>query len=537
MSELVIGMGLIAIVLMVTALASGLIERAPLSFPMIFLGLGFLLGGNGLGVIEIDTDSPFLEIVAIVSLSLVLFLDAVKVQLDELRADWRIPFLTLVPGTTLVIAGVAIMAYLLLGTTPVQSLLLGAILASTDPVVLRDIVRDERIPRSVRRALDIEAGMNDLIVLPIVLVLIAVLTTPAGNDMDWGRFLFRILVLSPAVGLLVGGLGANLMGQADARFGIRKEYQALYGIGLVLAAYASGQAIQGDGFLASFFAGLAITLFNVSLCDCFLEFGEVIAESAMLLAFVLFGALLSTLLGTITLLPALILAVVALCVIRPAALWHVLRRAKMSRTAKLFMGWFGPRGLNSLLLALLVVQANAPDAERLMAITGVVVVVSVIAHGATATPLSILYGRRVAAAKNTFAEERESTVLGLFEPDAYDTQRITTEELAAQLARDNPPLVLDVRSRNHYASADGQIPGSVRVLPDQIEEWANQQPRERPIVTYCTCPDEASSGRAARQLNNMGFRAAALLGGYNAWHEKYSVEPKGIASAPAGQAR
>lgn len=532
MSELVVGMGIIAIVLTVSALASGLVERAPLSFPIIFLGLGFLLGGGGLNVIEIDLHNSLLEIVATVSLALVLFLDAVKLQIDELKSDWHVPFLTLGPGTLLVIAGVALAAYILVGTTPVQSLLLGAILASTDPVVLRDIVRDERIPRSVRRALGVEAGMNDIVVLPIVLILIAVLTATEGQTMDWGSFLLRILVFSPLIGLAVGGIGANLMGRADARFGIRREYQALYGIGLVLAAFAAGQFINGDGFLAAFFAGLAVTLFNVSLCDCFLEYGEVTAEMMMLLAFVLFGALLSSLLGTIAMVPAFVLAVIGLGFIRPASLWLVLKRAKMSNAARLFMGWFGPRGLNSLLLALLAVQASAPDAERLMGITGMVVVVSVIVHGISATPLASYYAKRVAVAKLTLAEERESTFVGLFEPDANEIQRITADELAAQLKGENPPIVLDVRSRAHYENDDGQVPGSIRVLPDQIEEWASNAPKGRPIVAYCTCPDEASSGRVSRRLKALGFEASALKGGYNAWRALYPIEPKGSVVVP-----
>ena len=95
MSDLVVGMALIAVVLLVSALASGIVERAPLSFPMIFLGLGFLLGANGLGMIAVHPHSPILEVVAIVSLSLVLFLDAVNIQVDELRSDWRVPMLSL----------------------------------------------------------------------------------------------------------------------------------------------------------------------------------------------------------------------------------------------------------------------------------------------------------------------------------------------------------------------------------------------------------------------------------------------------------
>jgi NhaP-type Na+/H+ or K+/H+ antiporter len=316
------------------------------------------------------------------------------------------------------------------------------------------------------------------------LILIALLRAEVGGLIDWLIFLAKLLILSPAVGLLVGGVGAWLMGRADARWGIRREHQALYGIGLVLASYAAGQAVQGDGFLAAFFGGLAVTLFNVSLCDCFLDYGEVTAEMTMLLAFVLFGAVLSTLLGTVALLPVLALALIAIGIVRPLALWLVLQRATMSNAARAFMGWFGPRGLNSLLLALLAVQAGVPGAESLLAVTGVVVLVSVVLHGASATPLSAWYGRRVA--RGTLAEEREATVTGLFQSEANALSRITPTQLAERLAGANPPVVLDVRSRSQYDADDAQIPGSVRVVPDRIEEWAIEAEHKRAVVAYCT---------------------------------------------------
>lgn len=482
MSSLVLGMGLVALVLTLAALTSRLVERAPLSFPMLFLGMGLALGGYG--VVQLDVHSPLLESVAVISLALVLFLDAVNVQLDELRREWYVPLLTLGPGTLLVIGGVALAAFFLVGVTPVQALLLGAILASTDPVVLRDLMRDERVPRAVRRTLSIEAGMNDLVVLPIVLVLIALLTARGNGALEWANFLARILLLSPLVGLGVGWLGARLMGWADARMGIRREYQALYGVGLVLACYAVGQALGGDGFLAAFFGGFSITLFNVTLCDCFMEYGEETAEMMMLLAFVLFGAVLSGMLSLAPLAAGLGLALIALGLIRPLAFTLVLLPARMSALARGFIGWFGPRGLNSLLLVLLAVQAHVPDAEYLLAVTGLVVVTSVALHGVTATPLAAWYGRRVEAA--TLAEERESTFSGLFEPDSTQSALVTPAQLAAQLESDDPPLVLDVRSRSHYRADATQIPGSIRVLPDRVEEWAGTAAKNRSIVAYCT---------------------------------------------------
>jgi NhaP-type Na+/H+ or K+/H+ antiporter len=158
----------------------------------------------------------------------------------------------------------------------------------------------------------------------------------------------------------------------------------------------------------------------------------------------------------------------------------------MSHTARAFIGWFGPRGLNSLLLALLVVQAHVPAAESLLAVTGVVVLVSVATHGISATPLSNWYGRRVAQASVTLAEEREGTAAGLFQADPTAVPRIKPQALAEQLAGPNPPIVLDVRARAQYDQDAYQIPGSVRVLPDQIEAWAHTEPPQRAVVTYCT---------------------------------------------------
>ena len=151
MSPIVLGFALLALVLTVSALLSGVVERAPLSFPMLFLGLGLLAGERGLGLLPLDAHHPALESIATLSLALVLFLDAVTMQVDELRQDWRGPLLALGPGTLLTIAGVAGAAALLLGTPPVHAVLLGAILSSTDPVVLRGVLRNDQIPRSVRR--------------------------------------------------------------------------------------------------------------------------------------------------------------------------------------------------------------------------------------------------------------------------------------------------------------------------------------------------------------------------------------------------
>lgn len=162
----------------------------------------------------------------------------------------------------------------------------------------------------------------------------------------------------------------------------------------------------------------------------------------------------------------------------------ILWRANMSRSARFFISWFGPRGLNSLLLALIVVQKGVPAAEWLLAITGVVVIVSVVVHGISAMPLSAWYGNVVA--RETLPEERESSAEGLLLETADDVPRVTPQELSDRLSSAHPPLVLDVRTRSAYQAEAVQIPGSVRVLPDRILEWAAEQPRGEPIAVYCT---------------------------------------------------
>ncbi|MGZ3638215.1 MAG: cation:proton antiporter domain-containing protein [Ktedonobacterales bacterium] len=488
MTHVELWFAILAFVLLAAALASGIIDRIPLSLPIVFLGLGLLLGTGTLGTIQIDSRNPALLAVATLDLALVLFLDAARLDVDEMRNQWRVPLLDLGPGTLLTIGGIAMASALLLHTSVIQSILLGAVLASTDPIVLRDVVRNEQIPRSVRRTLTIEAGTNDIIVLPIVLIMIQLSLAPSGGVGTWLGFLARLLVLSPVVGLMVGGVGAWLMGKADARYSIRREYQALYGIGLVLASYSIAQAVGGDGFLAAYFAGLAVAVFDVTLCDCFLEYGEVTAEMAMLLAFILFGAVLGPLFGTIPFFLVLALAVVAIVIVRPLAITLAFTRAKVSQDARAFIAWFGPRGLSSLLLALLVVEANTPHSIQLLAVTGVVVLVSVLVHGTTATPVSQWYGERIARDSVVRPEERESSAEGLFKQDGTEVPRITVEKLHAMLGGPRPPVLLDVRTRGQYATTDGQIPGSIRILPDRVREWAETAValKDRPIVAYCT---------------------------------------------------
>jgi NhaP-type Na+/H+ or K+/H+ antiporter len=489
---LVTGFALVAIVLTVAGLASGLVSRAPLSFPIIFLGLGFLLGHHGLGILEIGAENALLEVVATITLALVLCLEAVRIGNAGMGGAGFVPILSLGPGTLIIVAVIASGAYFLLNTSVVESLLLGTILASTDPVVLRDVVREERIPSSVRQALNIEAGTNDIVVLPTLLILIALANSEASGAAGWVAVAGQVLVLGPLVGSAIGAGAAWLMSRANRRYSINEVYQSLYGVGVVLLAYATATALGGDGFLAAFAAGFAVAVLNFDLCQCFLDYGETTSEMAMLLSFILFGAVISDLFTEVPLIPALVLATIVILIARPLAIGVVLRKAAVSNRARAFIGWFGPRGLNSLLLALLVIQAGVANSEFLLAVVGVVVTVSVVAHGVTATPLSQAYGRAVEA--ETHSEEREGTASGLFGGEVGETPRVSPEGLAGMMEGESPPVILDVRTRSQYDQDGTRIPGAVRVAPDQVQEWATSYKDEHTksqiegqrVVAYCS---------------------------------------------------
>ncbi len=514
---------IIAIILLVPALASGIVARTPLSFPILFMGLGILLGGNFLGFIDVDAHSPILEVVATFTLCLVLFLDAINLQIDELGRRWLIPALILGPGTAIIIALGAVPLALMIGFGWILAFLGGAILASTDPVVLRELMRDRRIPRSIKQILKIEAGTNDLIVLPIILILIAV-GEPQGRDAgQWSAFLVQLLIMGPAIGALIGAMGAILIKRIDARLNIRTEHQALSGIGIVLLAYTAATSVGGDGFLAAFAAGLAVSVTNRRLVNSFTQYGEVTSEMFMLFAFVLFGATLSTMMQGTNVVLSLVLAGIVIFAIRPLVLSLVLARSRMSFEAKTLIAWFGPRGLNSLLLALLAVQANVPGAELLLATVGIVVLVSTGIHGASATPISTWYRRR--AKEQHLVEERTATADSLIVHQGPSVMLITPEQLYQLIMSPQPPMILDVRSRATYERAEGRIPGSVRVEPDKIDQWANSQISiEGLVVAYCSWHRESSSIHAAQELNAWGITASTLSGGIDGWAVRYPLE-------------
>lgn len=457
---------LLGVVVVISAVASGPLERRGISLVLLFLGIGWLAGPHALGIAEVGLDSPLLQLVAMLSLTMVLFSDAVSIQPFQVRTHARLAALILGPGTIAVAGLIALAAWQLLGISAAGSAMLGAALASTDPVLLRAVLRNPRVPEPVRLSLRMESGMNDAVLLPIVLIAMTVADAGTTTVASYAVSLGQLLMLGPAAGAAVGLVCVIALEQVRRRFGMRRDYESLYTLGVALTAFAAAEAMHASGYLAAFTAGLAIAFRDVELCDCFHDYGEATAEVALLLTFVALGGTLIW--SGLELIdgPHLVFLLLALAA-RPLVLLAVLWRTRLDRHDLALIAWFGPRGLSSLLLILLPVFARMPGSEQLFATCSLVVLASTLMHGASPKLL---------------ARERKS------ESVAAATDRITLSELE-QLRESGVQLsVLDVRTESSFTSTPDMAAGALRVHPDHAVAEVRRLglPRDAWLALYCT---------------------------------------------------
>ena len=485
-------LALIGIVVLVSSLLSGWVERTGLPQVAIFLVLGLVLGPFGLGLLDLTLHSPALEVIATLALSLVLFSDAIGVDISEARRNRRLALYVVVPGTLLPALLIAAAARFLLGLSMPAALILGAALASTDPVLLRSLVRRPEIPGDARIALRLESGMNDVVLLPIVVLSILALQLESGVAApNVGRRLLGLFVLGPGLGALIGWSAITFLEQIRRRFGVRRDYESLYALGVALAAYAAAEGVGGSGFLAAFTAGLVIASLDIELCDCFFDYGEATAEMFLLLTFVAFGASLIWIGLTVVDGRTIAFALLAL-VMRTAVLLPGLRRAGVTDASRRLIAWFGPRGLSTLLLVLLPVFAGVPDAERLFAIACLVVLLSVIVHGGG---IALFLRRRVDVPTAPVPAGPSRAMLPVVDEArlpqtalAADVpERITIGELRELWAHGAPVALVDVRTDRTYRADAQRARGAVRLPPDDAVRTARQLGLEQhaTLVVYC----------------------------------------------------
>ena len=480
MDKFVATVALIGIVIVVASLTSGIVERIGIPLVAAFLLLGAALGPYGFGLTNIQLDSPELRVLAILGLALVLFSDAVTVDIREIRARRRLAYVLLGPGTILPAFIIALAGHWILGLGVAASAILGAALASTDPVLLRTLLRAPSLPTTTRVALRLESGMNDVVLLPVVVLsTLALQHTTTMMGLELGRSLIGLFVLGPALGALVGWVGITMLATIRSRIGVRRDYESLYALGLGFAAYAAAEAVGGSGFLAAFAAGLAIAALDVELCDCFLEYGEATSEMLLLLTFVAFGTSLIWTGFSVLDWRTAGFAAIAL-VARTAVLYPVLSQIGVRGRDRTLISLFGPRGLSSLLLTLLPVFAGVGGATRLFTITCLVVLLSVVGHGAI-----IGFFLRTASTRRSvlpFAPQPGDASLPATVPE-----RVTIDEVHELQKQGEDLIFVDARAPKSFNADDRQITGSVRVPPDDPVRTARERrlSQRATLVVYC----------------------------------------------------
>ena len=233
-----------------------LIDRSGLPQVAVFLALGAALGPFGLRVLNISLDSAALHVVATLSLALVLFTDAVTLNIAEVRRRSALAFRLLGPGTMLTAALTGLAAWWLLELPVAGAAILGAALASSDPVLLRGLLRRRDIPSDARHALQLESGLNDVVLLPVVLVAMVFLNQGSSlNGAGFARLGLDLFILGPGAGILIGLLGVAALDLVRKRVGVRRDYESLYSLGVAFAAFAAANQCT-ERFLAAFAAGL-----------------------------------------------------------------------------------------------------------------------------------------------------------------------------------------------------------------------------------------------------------------------------------------
>jgi sodium/hydrogen antiporter len=367
-----------AVVLLPAVLVSALAKRTILSTAVLFLAAGFLAGQGMLGVVDITPQLPVVATLAELALFAVLFTDGMRVGWADLRTAWRLPGRALGWGLPLTLLITALLARYVAGLDWPEALLIGAVLAPTDPVFAAALVGNDRVPGRLRHLLNVESGVNDGLALPFVVILLAV---AAGSDDLHLTDLVWELALGLAIGILVPWLAIRL--ERTRLFAVSPEYLPLNAFAIGLLVLALGKATHGNLFLAAFAAGITVATVGAAQREAFEHFGELVAEILKLAALLVFGALLAPAFFADIPWTGWVFAVLALVVARPIALWSSFLGAGLGMREQFAAMWFGPKGFASVVYGLLVLASGIAAADELFHLVALTIVLSILAHSST----------------------------------------------------------------------------------------------------------------------------------------------------------
>lgn len=383
------------------ALISRRLERSLLTLPMLFVGFGYLLGEAGSGVLDQRIGGELLHVFAEFTLVLVLFTDAASVRFAQLRHNLAVPARMLLIGMPLTIAlGTALAQWVSPEAPLVLALLVAAILTPTDAALGQAILSSPKVPQSIRQAINVESGLNDGLAVPVI-ILAAILSAQVtgtgfeGAPDDLYRFVALQLLFGPLVGIAVGYALARLLDMAIGRGWASETGRGIAVLAGALLCFAFAELLGGNGFIAAFLGGLTLGNTLKAEREFIVEFMESEGQILTMLSFTIFGAVLMPVGLEHANWKTVVLAICFLSVVRMLPIWLSLLGTGLPNSHKLSLGWFGPRGLASILFALLISeQFNLPGFDEVLACVVLTVLLSIVLHGASATPIANRFGSK-----------------------------------------------------------------------------------------------------------------------------------------------
>ncbi|MBL7845671.1 MAG: cation:proton antiporter [Cyclobacteriaceae bacterium] len=375
---------------------SKLSSKSIISAPMVFVAVGVLVSFLNIELLAEGPKAGYVKVLAELTLILVLFIDASTINLKRLIIDRSLPTRLLGIGLPITMALGALIAIPLFPDQPVWLLLLMAfILSPTDAALGQAVVTGVQVPQRIRQTINVESGLNDGIALPPILVCLAVLSGEAGEGLDttyWLGFVARQFVFGPLIGGLVGWGCGRLVEIASQKGWMNHIYQMLASLAIAILAYSLAELLHGNGFIAAYFAGLFLGVKTESIKERIQEFGEAQSQIMVLFIFLLFGMLLVPVSFPYWDWKALIYAVLSLTVIRMVPVAISLIGSGLDQKTIWFIGWFGPRGIASVLYLLMaVIMLGKEGYERIISVITLTVLLSIFLHGVTAVPYSRMF--------------------------------------------------------------------------------------------------------------------------------------------------
>ena len=390
-------LAVVALFVFIYSLVAGRIERSFISGPMIFVVAGFLLGPFGLGWFKGNSTSNDLRVMADLTLALILFIDAANSDMSVLKRQFRIParmLLVGLPGAIALGFGVALMIFDVLSIY--EAAILATMLAATDAALGKAVVSNKAVPAHLRASLNVESGLNDGICVPIVLFFIALSVSEQGDEYSGSALALvaQELGIGMAVGVGLALFGATLMRWCWKQGWVTDIWMQMTVVGLALASFAIAQSLHGSGYIAAFTGGMFFGSMTKEHGHRLVLAAEGIGETLALVTWLLFGAMVIAQVFKFFTWDVVLYAVLSLTVVRILPIYISLTGSGESNASKLFLGWFGPRGLASIVFAIMVINAGVPNGKFLVLVVICTVFLSLIVHGVSANPLAKWIGKR-----------------------------------------------------------------------------------------------------------------------------------------------